>query len=94
MLQIKDLTIILREDNRVLLEDFSLNLGDGDKLALIGEEGNGKSILLKIIAKPESVKEYCEVEGEISANNEIIGYLPQTLAEEFYETSTLDYFAP
>ena len=91
MLQIKDLTIILREDNRVLLEDFSLNIGKGDKLALIGEEGNGKSILLKTIAKPESLEEYCEVKGEISANNEIIGYLPQTLAEEFYKISTMDY---
>lgn len=91
MLQIKDLTIILLEDNRVLLENFSLTLNGGDKLALIGEEGNGKSILLKSIAKPESVEEYCEVRGEVSAINEIIGYLPQTLAEEFYETSTLDY---
>ncbi len=91
MLQIKDLTIILREDNRVLLEDFSLNIGEGDKLALIGEEGNGKSILLKTIAKPESVKEYCAVKGNIYANHEIIGYLPQTLVEEFYEVSTMDY---
>ena len=91
MLQIKDLTIILREDNRVLLENFSLNLSEGDKLALIGEEGNGKSILLKAIARPESVEAYCEVKGEISVNNEIIGYLPQILGDEYYETSTLDY---
>ena len=91
MLQIKDLTIILREDNRILLENFSLNLNAGDKLALIGEEGNGKSILLKTIARPEEVEEFCAIRGEVSSNNEIIGYLPQTLADEYYETSTLDY---
>ncbi|AVM42598.1 ATP-binding cassette domain-containing protein [Fastidiosipila sanguinis] len=91
MLQIKNLTIILREDNRVLFEDFSLNIGEGDKLALIGEEGNGKSILLKTIARPEEVEEFCAIRGEVSSNNEIIGYLPQTLADEYYETSTLDY---
>lgn len=91
MLQIKNLTIILREDNRVLFEDFSLNIGEGDKLALIGEEGNGKSILLKTLARPEEVEEFCAIRGEVSSNNEIIGYLPQTLADEYYETSTLDY---
>lgn len=91
MLQIKDLTIILREDNRILLENFSLSLNAGDKLALIGEEGNGKSILLKTIARPEEVEEFCAIRGEVSSNNEIIGYLPQTLADEYYETSTLDY---
>ena len=91
MLQIKDLTIILSEDNRILLENFSLNLNAGDKLALIGEEGNGKSILLKTIARPEEVEEFCAIRGEVSSNNEIIGYLPQTLADEYYETSTLDY---
>lgn len=75
MLQIKNLTIILREDNRVLFEDFSLNIGEGDKLALIGEEGNGKSILLKTIARPEEVEEFCAIRGEVSSNNEIISTL-------------------
>ena len=50
MLQVKNLTITHRKDNRVLLDKFNLVLNDGDKCAIIGEEGNGKSTLLKVIA--------------------------------------------
>ena len=46
MVQVKNLTIRHRKDNRVLLEDFSMVLNPGDKAAIIGEEGNGKSTLL------------------------------------------------
>ena len=48
MLQVKNLTITHRKDNRVLLEKFNLVLNNGDKCAIIGEEGNGKSTLLKL----------------------------------------------
>ena len=36
-------------DGRKLIENLSFQLSDGDKLAVIGEEGNGKSTLLKAI---------------------------------------------
>ena len=49
MLQVKNLNIYIQKDNRLLLKDFSLSLNDGDKIALIGEEGNGKSTLLKTL---------------------------------------------
>ncbi len=51
---------------------------EGMKVALIGgEEGNGKSTLLKAIARPESLRAYVEMEGEIiKTGGEIIGYLP------------------
>lgn len=49
MLQIKNLTITHIKDNRVLLQDLSFTLNSGDKAAIIGEEGNGKSTLLKLI---------------------------------------------
>ena len=42
MLQIKDLTIRLIEDDRVIIKDFDFTLNKGDKVGLIGEEGNGK----------------------------------------------------
>ncbi len=47
MLQIKQLTITHKKDFRVILKDFSFVLNPGDKVVLIGEEGNGKSTLLK-----------------------------------------------
>ena len=53
MLQIKNLTITHIKDNRILLEKLSFTLNAGDKMAVIGEEGNGKSTLLKLIYCPQ-----------------------------------------
>ena len=79
MLQIKNLTITHKKDNRVLLDNFNLVLNDGDKCAIIGEEGNGKSTLLKLIYNEELVEDYVEFTGEIIRNNNYIGYLAQEL---------------
>lgn len=82
MIQIKNLTITHKKDNRVLLDNFSLILNDGDKTAIIGEEGNGKSTLLKLIYDEEQVADYVDFHGEIIRNNSVIGYLAQELPEE------------
>ena len=79
MIQIKNLTITHKKDNRVLLDNFSLILNDGDKAAIIGEEGNGKSTLLKLIYDEELVADYVDFHGEIIRNNSVIGYLAQEL---------------
>ena len=63
MLQIDHLTLVHRRDLRVLAEDFSFVLNDGDKAAVIGEEGNGKSTLLKWIFDPALVEPYCQAGG-------------------------------
>ena len=47
MLQIKKLNLTHKKDLRVILDDFNLVLNDGDKAVIIGEEGNGKSTLMK-----------------------------------------------
>ncbi len=47
MLQTKNVNLYLQKDNRLLVEDFSL--GERDKAVIIGEEGNGKSTLLKYL---------------------------------------------
>lgn len=82
MFQIRHLTIRHKKDYRVLLEDFCLNINRGDKCALIGEEGNGKSTLLKLIFDPELAADYADWEGEIFRTGERFGYLPQELPEE------------
>ena len=48
MLEIQHLSLTLKMENRPLLRDFSFVLGPRDKAALIGEEGNGKSTLLRL----------------------------------------------
>ena len=64
MLQIKNLTITHRKDLRVILEDFHLTLNSGDKAVIIGEEGNGKSTLIKWIYEPDMAEAYTERTGE------------------------------
>ena len=74
MLQIKDLTITHCKDLRIILEKFSMVLNDGDKAVIIGEEGNGKSTLMKWIYDPELAEEYTECEGERIIAGEVLGY--------------------
>ena len=91
MLQIKNLTITHLKDNRVLLDNFSLTINSGDKVAIIGEEGNGKSTLLKLIYDENMVEDSIEYSGEIIRNNLQIGYLAQELPEREKELSVYEF---
>lgn len=79
MLQIKNLTVTHRKDLRVLIQDLNFSLNKGDKVAIIGEEGNGKSTLLKLIFDPTLIDGYAEYSGEIIKHNLCLGYLAQEL---------------
>ena len=91
MLTIKGLTINLREDDRIILKDFDFVLNDGDKVGLIGEEGNGKSLLLKTIVNRKEIESYCDVSGDTYKSNEIIAYLPQSLDKKHYYLTANEY---
>ena len=91
MLQIKNLTITHLKDNRVLLKDFSLTVHKGDKVAIIGEEGNGKSTLLKLIYDETLADGYVEYTGEIIKNHLQIGYLAQELRAEEKALSVYEF---
>ena len=93
MLQVSHLTISHRKDLRTILEDFSFVLNRGDRAVLVGEEGNGKSTLLRWIVDPALVEDYAEAEGTRTTQGELIGYLPQELPEEDREKSAEEYFA-
>lgn len=92
MLQIKNLTITHQKDLRIILENFSLVLNDGDKAVIIGEEGNGKSTLMKWIYDPDLVEDYTECDGDRITGNERPGYLPQELADADKEKSVYEFF--
>ena len=93
MLQIRNLTISHKKDLHLLLEEFSLTLNPGDKAVLIGEEGNGKSTLLKWIYDPALIEDYTEAEGERICPGERLGYLPQEMPAAERLKTLAAYFA-
>lgn len=88
---IKNLSIYLIKDLRTVIENFSFSLEQDMKVCIIGEEGNGKSSILKAIVDDDNLKNYAEISGEIIKNNEVIGYLPQILDEKILNFSTKAY---
>lgn len=89
-MHVKNLSLYHKEDERFIVENLSFSLGQGDKLALIGEEGNGKSLLLRALAEPEKLPAL-EITGEIQLEGRVIAYLPQEIPEATYNLSTLAY---
>lgn len=81
MLQIQHLTLTHRRDGHVLLNDFSFTLNQGDRAALVGEEGDGKSTLLKLIYDERLIADYADYTGRIVRAGQRFGYLAQELPE-------------
>ena len=62
-----------RYSDKVLFEEISLAVNEGEKIGLIGLNGTGKSTLLKCLAGLESLDA-----GKIMIGSDMtIGYLPQ-----------------
>lgn len=86
MLELKDLTISISD--RYLIKNLNLILNNGDKLAIIGEEGNGKSTLLKSIL---GICEYAEISGNINLKGNKIGYLEQSISNDKLDKSVYEF---
>ncbi len=86
MLEIKNLSISILD--RKLIENLSFTLDKGDKLAIIGEEGNGKSTLLKALI---GECKHAEIQGHIDFKSHSIGYLEQTISKKNIEKKVFDY---
>lgn len=86
MLEIKDFSI--KVGNKYLIKNLSLSLNVKDKMAVIGEEGNGKSTLLKAIL---GICEYAEVDGSVATNGHRIGYLEQSINERDLYKKVYDF---
>ena len=77
MFEVKDVDIMI--STRYLIKSLTFTLNSGDKLAIIGEEGNGKSTLLKSLL---GICDYATVTGTIHSKGNRIGYLEQSYEEE------------
>ncbi len=77
MLEVKDVSICV--NTRYLIKGLSFTLNKGDKLAIIGEEGNGKSTLLRCLL---GICDYATVTGMVSQKNYTIGYLEQLIQDK------------
>ena len=93
MLTCQSLTITHRKDGRILLRDFSFTLREGEKAALIGEEGDGKSTLLKLLHDPALAEEYVSWTGTISKGGLLTAYLSQELTPEKAALPAWEFFS-
>ena len=92
MLKLSHLTIRHTKDLRDLVRDLSLTIHEGEKVAIIGEEGNGKSSLLQVLMSPKSLPDYLTIEGEITTNFHSYAYIPQSLPEALKGKTLEEYF--
>jgi ATP-binding cassette subfamily F protein 3 len=82
--EIKNVSFGYSEKN--IIKEFSLLLEAGDRIAIIGKNGYGKSTLLKLIAKELKPKS-----GSISYAEQIeIGYFGQTNIERLHKDLTIE----
>ena len=90
MLEIRNLNIQVTKDDHSLVNDLSFVLNKNDKFAVIGLEGNGKSTLLKAIYDNALIP-YTTITGTIDSSNSKLGYLPQSITENWSNTTVYDY---
>ena len=91
MLKIENLSLYHTKDLTPIVTGLSFTLGGGERMALIGEEGNGKSTLLRLIAGDERVRDYIEMSGRVVTDRRP-GYLPQELPAAERERTAYEFF--
>ena len=91
MLQVKNLTITHKKDLTTLVEGLTFVLAPGDRAAIVGEEGNGKSTVLKLLYDPALVEPYAEWTGEVADKGLRKGYLAQELARQELELPVWEF---
>ena len=75
-------------ENKAIFRDASATICYGEKVALIGNNGCGKSTLIKMI-----LGEDLEYDGKIDLNPSVkIGYVPQSILFENNDETVLEYF--
>src|SRR3954468_6211277 len=65
--------LVVRYNDRAILDSASLGIQEGDRIGLVGRNGCGKTTFLRILAGLQSPDS-----GEVSARRDlVVSYLPQ-----------------
>lgn len=91
MIQLNGVSIYLTLNGRALVSDISFTLNSGDRTVIIGEEGNGKSTLLKLIYDSALIEDHAEYMGSINKMGHKLGYLSQELLPDEQRRSVSDF---
>ena len=76
-------------DGRKILDGISVDIRAGERVALIGSNGSGKSTFVKTIMSEQELP----VQGEVTVGPSVkIGYLPQIITFPNGEQQLLEYF--
>ncbi|OOF82890.1 cysteine/glutathione ABC transporter ATP-binding protein/permease CydC [Rodentibacter ratti] len=79
LISAKNLNFTYPESENLALDNLTLDLEQGQKIAILGKTGSGKSTLLQLL-----VRNYDSNQGELLLTNKpISGYSEQTLREQF-----------
>lgn len=89
-LQVKNVTLS-DISGKVMVEDLSFIINQKDKMAIIGEEGNGKSTLLKAIYNPMWIEQYAKLSGTIDMQFSLVAYLAQKLETKWNACFLYEY---
>ncbi len=92
LLSTQHLSLDHQKDLRNLVHDLNLIVNPSDKIAIIGEEGNGKSSLLLTLMDSTLVANYLLQSGSIHRYFHSPVYIPQSLPLEIAELTLNDYF--
>ncbi len=75
----------------LLVKDLSFSINPGDRIAIIGEEGVGKSTILKAIMGDRSIEEYVKVSGQGISKSVHVAYCEQILSSDWSECTPMEY---
>lgn len=82
-IKFKEVTVMI--DDNSIIDNFSATVAKGEKIALIGNNGTGKSTLFKALMRLNTFRGEIRVDecilsnDTVMLNNKIIGYVPQNI---------------
>lgn len=85
MLQLTNFSMYHLRDLAELIKDLNVVINSGEKVAIIGDEGTGKSTLLRYLNGDNEINQFVSVKGDYANRFKKIVYLPQILPLEFEE---------